>query len=331
MSQQYRATAPRKETPERKESETPNVERGIGFDNSAALDLMSEAAGTARGEGSSSWLSEQIGESGPTAPAAIEAPSPLETQGPAVEGPGTLSPSLPGLDGKGAVPMATPSGITVQNEFAAPGGGDARTKVGVNEKVWLTPEESGGAWAASGGKGKTLKDGAYEWRAPTAAGSYTVSYTPKGGTALVTTFEVVAPATMTATSATSRSYTGQGAGMDLELQIGPTSVSFAALQWKEIAGPATDIKGYFENKPADKLAHNPAGWRNIGDQNNVGDKAEFEGWPGPYKGGGSYTWSIPNRWRPDGSGEGTEFHTSTQVMSILDDAGNSTVTKFGKP
>lgn len=269
-----------------------------GPDNSVVQSQM----GTARGEAETPLL------------AAAEAQAPT-----------VVSPA------QGAIPMAGGPTITIQNEFPDVGGDKARTKVGVKEKVWLQASTDGGTWSASGGTGSVLKDETYEWRAPITAGPVTITYTPTGGgTPVVTTINVVVPDALTATSSSARSYTGQGAGMDLQLQVGPTDVSFTNIGWLEDPGPATDVTGYFVGKPADKLAHKPnARWSPIGGANALGDVAEFNGWPGPYKEGGSYTWSIPNRWRAD-NGTGTVFHTSTQVMTIAAD-GTSSVTKLGKP
>lgn len=278
-----------------------------GGENSVAQAQL----GSARGEAQTPFLDAAAAEVGPT---------PITVGAPAVAGPGT-----------GAIPAAgTPPTITVQNESAAPGGSTTRTRVGAKEKVWLQASTDGGTWTAAGGAGSVLADGTYEWRAPATAGPVAITYRPTGGgAAVVTTMTVVVPATLAATGSTARAYSGQGAGMDLQLQVGPTDVSFANLEWLEDPGPATAVSGYFVGKPADRLAHRPnPSWSPIGDGNALGDVAEFEGWPAPYGQGGSYTWAIPNRWRA-GAGTGALFQPSTQVMSISA-AGVSSVSKLGR-
>jgi hypothetical protein len=259
---------------------------------------------------------------------------------------GQVSPDQEGVTpppDPGTEDLATPTagganrriGLTMQQAYAAPSGGIKRTKVGVGEPTYFIAHDKGGRWTSTGGKGTTTKKprqyDTYEWTAPATAGTYKVKYTATDSATLSVTMTVVTPKGMSAVSKTDKSYGSgiQGAGMKLKVAITPNDVSFQGADWREKAGPATQIQGYFKGKSKRKMYHNPTkGWIGIGAKNQVGDDAYYYGWPSPWK-PGSYTWSIPNQWRV-GRGSGTPFHTSTQVMAITDNRGTSTVSKFGQ-
>ena len=221
--------------------------------------------------------------------------------------------------------------IDVQNEYQSPDGGGARTTVGIKEKSWLQAEDgSTGTWRSTAGSGQVTDQGVYEWVAPSTASTVTITFTGEGGATSTVTMTVVTPTSLTATSMTARSYGSgeQGAGMDLILALGPDTVSFGNLEWKEESGGPSNVQGYFAGKGGLDHTANP-NWSSVGSDNTVTDLAEFHGWPSPWA-AGSYTWAIPNKWRTDGGGAAHDLVTSSQVMTIADDTGASSVSKLGR-
>jgi len=128
---------------------------------------------------------------------------------------------------------------------------------------------------------------------------------------------------------------GQGVGMTLNMDIGPKTVSFGAVQVKEKAGGATGVWGYFAKKQAGgkNLSHEPrASWTFANEDNTLErpDEALFDDFDPPYEPGGM-TWLIPNLWAHiEEGGEGTPFATVTQSMHIADNKGTSVITKGGQ-
>ncbi len=250
----------------------------------------------------------------------------------------SAAPKTPG-DPKAAAPDK-PAGaakaltITTNTEAKAPAAANTRTTVAVGEVVTFTGSEEGD-WTTTGGN--TLSDtktNSFRWGAGAKPGSYTITLKVDDRTASKT-IVVLAPSAIYFHKASDMSFSGQGVGMTLNMDIGPKNVSFGAVQVREKPGGASGVWGYFANKQktgAD-LSHSPKAtptWVNEDNTLSSPDDAFFDGWPGPYTPGGM-TWVIPNLWSMiDGSGGETQFATVTQNMHIADTKGTSVVTKGGQ-
>jgi hypothetical protein len=129
-----------------------------------------------------------------------------------------------------------------------------------------------------------------------------------------------------------------GVGMTTEVKIGPDSVSFGAAEWLEDPGPAEGVSGYFAAYVAagNSLAHKPnPNWLPMGDSNNdIRDNAWTKDKPKlkhPTDGterwwAGSFSWTIPNKYRVGGGGGSNLIGYVTQSF-VMDDSGAITVTK----
>jgi hypothetical protein len=240
------------------------------------------------------------------------------------------APPPPPTDGEGETAQSG-SPLTIVPFCTADG--SARTTVGVGEAMAFHCSESDTTWSATGGTGSTERaEGSadsYSWTAPDQAGTFTISVTKEDGSSGSVDITVLAPTGMTATSTGSVGVQGVGAGMGLEIQFAPTSVSFAGLEWFEVPASATGAYGYFEeHTPLDHDASQGAGvWHSIGDGNKVTDQAGFGYTFTPYRAGG-YTWSVPNQWRVAGSGAAHDLVTTSQVHTIHADH-SATVSKHG--
>jgi len=129
----------------------------------------------------------------------------------------------------------------------------------------------------------------------------------------------------------------QGAGMTLEITILPLTVSFYQIQFLEVPGPASEVKGYFSQFPASRLTHQPGvDWAPVGYDNKCPagctDTAAASGYLPPYSfrgvSGGSFVWHIPYKYRCNATGSGTQFTTIDQTFSITG-SGTTTITKAG--
>jgi hypothetical protein len=134
------------------------------------------------------------------------------------------------------------------------------------------------------------------------------------------------------------SQTYAGAGVHFRPFIGPTNVSFYAVQIKEVGEDATNVTGYFLfHAPPSHIGNGADAWISLDYDNHwLGDYdwAKSSGWPPPWSGagppgfsGGSYTWNIPAKWRVNGGSE-HEMKGWNQVHTLLGN-GTMTVSKFG--
>jgi hypothetical protein len=267
-----------------------------------------------------------------------------QAQGSASAGAAAMAGMAAGATGTGAA--AAVEGATEQaQQFTldvindAPDGGGRgnfdRTTVGIGEENSFSAINSGGGlmsaqdaatgtWSCSGGSGN-LDGSYYNWQAPGTPGTYEVSFTLNGYTA-TTTMTVLAPNDITASVNSTLSPDHAGAGMLLELEFQPTTVSFSNVQWYEQPGGATG-SGYFDGNTMPHGSEQGAGrWISIGQNNDASDRAEMGGWPGAY-GPGTHVWSIPTLYRAAG-GPQVVFHTSTQTFEILNAQGDSQISKF---
>ncbi|GDX83842.1 hypothetical protein LBMAG42_56530 [Deltaproteobacteria bacterium] len=257
-----------------------------------------------------------------------------DNAGPGAEAGAGPSPSAAGSGATGRAAPAGSAAPVIEFSNVAPDAASQsrfdRSVVGIGERINFSCAESGGTWAATGGAGAET-DLLYEWQAPGAPGRYTISYTigERVGRTVIT---VLAPASISARKLNDAGFGAgtQGAGMELQLTMNPTTVSFAEAEWLEDAGPGI-VSGYFTRFPASAVAHRPnPAWTPMGGDNAaVVDNASFGGWGTPWA-EGTWVWSIPNRYRVAGLGAGTVFTTSTQAMAIHGPSGASTVSKLGQ-
>jgi len=210
-----------------------------------------------------------------------------------------------------------------------------RTDVGVGEGVrfWTNEVTPTGTWSSTGGTG-VMDDGAYKWTAPATLGKVTITYT-KDGVASSIDMMVYTPLYITSSghSGPANPIPAQnvGAGMQIPLTFGPTFVSFGNVEWLEDPGPASTTH-YWAAQDQSLLYHTPTTeWLSMGNDNKgVTDRADYNWYGPPYGTETSFwIWSIPNRWRIAGSGAGTPFWWSTQVMTLTP-SGAATVTKFNE-
>jgi hypothetical protein len=236
--------------------------------------------------------------------------------------------ALGGTGDTGAEPLQEGAGgitLTSETAWSAPdGSASSRTTVAAGEMVYFTASETGGTWTSSGGSG-TDAGGIYNWTAG-GPGTVTITYT-KGRATATKTIRVVAPTGFSVSSTSAQSFGSgtQGVGMDVNLTVLPTAVSWGGIEVMEEVGSVSGT-GYFENRT---IPHDPEPWAGVSEANETGpDDASFSDWPSPWR-DGTMTWTIPTQWRRLGAGTGARFTTSTQAMRIHDRTGRSTVSKFG--
>jgi hypothetical protein len=244
-------------------------------------------------------------------------------------GPGAAPSPTPMLDAAAAEAepqQAGAGGLTITSEtaWAAPDGtASSRTTVAAGEMVYFTASDTGGTWSSTGGSG-TDAGGIFNWTAGQ-PGAVTITYRKGGGTA-TKSIRVIAPSGLAVASTSAQSFASgvQGAGMDVNLTVLPTAVSWGGVEVMEEAGSVAGT-GYFSGRT---IPHDPEPWAGVSEANQTGpDDASFRDWPSPWR-DGTMTWTIPTQWRRAG-GSGARFTTSTQAMRIHDTTGRSSVSKFG--
>jgi hypothetical protein len=121
----------------------------------------------------------------------------------------------------------------------------------------------------------------------------------------------------------------QGVGMITNVTVGPSSVSFANVEWLEVPGGPSNITGYFTKYKG--LQHHPnpnwLGWNAA--NTGLTDHASLFKWPKPWSPGG-FQWNIPNKYRvASAGGNGHVFTTTHQVFRMTNKKGTTTITKGG--
>lgn len=233
--------------------------------------------------------------------------------------------------------------ITVSTVAAKGNPSTSRTTVGVGEKVTFTAQEEG-QWRAGE---KDLGTGqSVEWTAPPTASLVNVVFepfldSPNKNTQASVPMIVMAPNKVDFKKTGDVPVTSPGTagvGMTLAVTIGPTNVSFGAVEWLEQPGPAEGVSGYFAayQKTA-SLAHKPnPNWLPMGANNDeVQDNAWTKDKPKlmhptenkPRWWAGSYSWNIPNHFRVKGGA--AQLIGYVRQTFTMDDHGAITVTKGG--
>ena len=121
--------------------------------------------------------------------------------------------------------------------------------------------------------------------------------------------------------------------MNLRFNYHPKTVSFGNVEAKEVSGPATKIKDYFDkNFTADELKHDAKDQFFAIGQNNKDtavDTAKDIRKTKPFE-FGTYAWVIPNKFKvKTETGDGKKFTEVTQFFTMVDDTGKMRITKAG--
>jgi hypothetical protein len=227
--------------------------------------------------------------------------------------------------------------VTNENVDGAGSGNFARTVVGVGEVCGFSIEKEGGGllhgedaaagtWTASGGTGSW--DGMYyTWQAPGVPGRYDVEFRV-GSRSAKTSMTVLAPSHIAASIGSVLTQPRAGAGMELQLEFHPMTVSFENMEWFEQPGGASG-GGYFDGNTIAHGTEQGAGvWVPMNMNNSGGDTVQMGDWPGPWE-PGTHIWEIPTLYRAAG-GPATPFHESVQMFEILNEAGDSQISKLGQ-
>ncbi len=232
-----------------------------------------------------------------------------------------------------------------------------RLNLGVGEEVGFSGMPANTSWSVSAGGIVTNQYGVIVFTAPsnavpkaTVTGKVNVDYDVKW----LTDFAVFEPsgydhAAIVSTACNPMLWPSTGAsgvGMQLNVYMGPTNVSFYRVQILEIPEDATNIWGYFTNTylwttdPASALHHYPSSWFGLNDDNSwsgLGDVCYNPGGMGNFysqlpSGGwssGSFTWIIPAAWRVEGT-SGSNSMTGWNQVFTIEPNGTATITKFNK-
>ena len=217
----------------------------------------------------------------------------------------------------------------------APDGTPAtRTKVAIGEDVELTTGAAADWTASEGTPASAPATDPFVWRAPEVPATVTITAsTGAPATTCSATFTVVGASSLRFTKFSEDAFAAgaQGAGMRCFVDMEPMDVSFRNVEWFEVPGPATGVRGYWlekENAGADLSHHPNKNWVRMNLGNRAADHASSFDWPPPWKDGG-YEWSILNRYRAVGSVLSHFVSRTLQTFDITPD-GTTTVTKEGE-
>jgi hypothetical protein len=225
--------------------------------------------------------------------------------------------------------------ITHETVFSARDGSPkTRTDIGVGEHVDFTGSISG-IWTASAGSPKTGSGTKFAWVAPERKETVTIQLTAGGSTASVS-MNILEPNDITAVKERELSIPAgvQGAGMILNFNFHPFNVSFGNVGAREVAGPASNIQGYYlkHGMPHD---HNPGPvhFFPMSEDNKfagtVRDQASQRGYPAPWD-VGSFHWKIPNKFKVNTEGgDGKEYTHTIQEFTMTGPSGETKITKAG--
>lgn len=227
-----------------------------------------------------------------------------------------------------------PKIIKHETTFSAPDGSPkTRINAGVGEEVVFTGNMVG-AWTADSGRPRTGSGSTFTWNAPERAASARINLTV-GSESDSVVMKVIEPNKIKAIKMSENTYPSgtQGAGMMLDFVFHPLKVSFGNAETREVAGPASNITGYYlhHGMPHD---HNPGPLRffRISEKNRfqaARDQAAQSGYPSPWD-KGSFHWVIPNKFKvTTESGDGKEYTTVTQAFKMVNSRGKTIVTKAG--
>jgi len=225
--------------------------------------------------------------------------------------------------------------ITHETVFKAPDGSSkTRSDIGVGEHVVFVGNAAG-TWTASAGSPRSASGTTFTWIAPERTATVTITLLV-GGKSSSVSMSVLEPNDIKAIKLSEDIYPAgtQGAGMKLNFSFHPLNVSFGNAETREVAGPASNIKGYYRKHgmPHD---HNPGPVRffRICEDNKflaAADHAAQSGYPAPW-GKGSFHWKIPNKFRVfTEGGDGKKYTDVIQGFTMKGRSGRTKVTKAGE-
>ena len=225
--------------------------------------------------------------------------------------------------------------ITHLTDFAAPDGSpNTRTAVAVGERVVFTGSAPG-TWTASSGKPRRGSGATFGWVAPERRRGVTVKLVVGGSPARVK-LDIVEPNGIAGHKITDQvPAPGKfGAGMFLDFELQPLSVSFGNVGTREVEGPASGVNGYYKRFSKADLHHNPGPvhFFPLGQNNRlaggVRDNASWLDQPAPYSDGG-FHWVIPNKFRVLTESNDGKRYTSVVQEFLMEASGRATVNKAG--
>ena len=183
-----------------------------------------------------------------------------------------------------------------------------RSTIGIGEevKIWIVEPEAGPAeWEVTPNVEMTVtQDGRYISIRRPGEGKVTVTI---NGCKRTIPFTAIAPSKVNYTKCPRLVFHTQGQ-IDLRyanwMDLDPDSVSFYAVEFREVSGPATNITGVFLTPPASTLYHN-AGPSLVPDEDNVvrGGNVDLVGLGPVPPGAGGFDWVIPLQARVVGTSD----------------------------
>lgn len=246
-----------------------------------------------------------------------------------------------------ATPQAPAGGIgpaKIQVSGKSKGAKNATPTIAIGEEVTFSASEEG-SWTMEGtqdlGSGQTIT-----WTAPDTGGARVLRFEPnltspnKHKSTSIGVL-IAAPSKLDFKKIGDLPSAGPdmaGVGMQVQVTVGPEDASFEQVSWREKAGPAENVTGYFAAYVAtgQSLAHPPnPNWLPMGADNKgiidnawTRDKPKLQHADGTKRWwAGSFQWTIPNVYRLK-SGQEHVFASVVQTF-VMDDAGAITVTKGG--
>lgn len=216
-----------------------------------------------------------------------------------------------------------------------------RKKLGVGEIVdlKLLPSTALGTWSVAGGATfgscvPTTESNAVVFTAPAVKNTSIVKCMVKG-VRFDTTYTVVEPdvvklsrVSTTGPFATEPAFTPgeKGAGMNLLYEVLPLDVSFYFVSFKEVSGGASGATGIFATSAPYHTAH---AYERLTEDNKIDDTA-FAGRPSsPWTATGSFTHSIPVRWKLTTQPDSVQkaLPSSTQYFEVKNSGTTSYISK----
>jgi len=214
----------------------------------------------------------------------------------------------------------------------------------LSEIVTFTAPAPANWSVSSGSPAKASQTSTFVWEAPDKPTTTTITATlGNPAQSCSTAINTIAPAFMSMGGAlkllADQPIGLAGAEMFVDVTLGPLSVSFSGIEWRELRGPATNVTGYFV--PLDEagdLVHKAAPKdARIGPDNSVApDHVGYPaGGPPPLPvalpepwSKGTFEWHIPNQFRKAGSQGAGSTATTLESFTIARD-GTVTVSKQG--
>ncbi len=247
---------------------------------------------------------------------------------------GMGSPTPPPPPQPGAAGALTINSVATAGASAGGAGAD-RTVVGIGEEVTFSSAGGeSGTWTVDGGTPATASGDKLVWSAPATAGNFTIKLTVGDKTATKAMSSIL-PTSVKFAKTNDWGPDADwmmGAGMDLDMELQPLTVSFTKISIREQPGGASNLSGYFTGSVGDISHHPTDGATLIRNNNKAGsyDEAHLSDatgdlWPRPLS-VGSMTWSIPYLFTAAGAVD-QPFSLVTQTMSIVDSKGTVTVSK----